>query len=165
LRLGTDNSEGNLTCYVDADWGGDCKDRKSNSGYCFNINGSTIHWSSKKQQSVALSSTEAEFVALAEAAKEGIWIERILKDLNETLRHPVTFYEDNQSCIKLLESKMFNQRSKHIETKYHFVCDLKNEGKINVEYCPTENMIADMLTKPLCKIKLNKFREDIGLVD
>ncbi len=102
---------------------------------------------------------------MAEAAKEVIWIERILKDLNETQQHVAKFYEDNQSCIKMLEIERFNQRTKHIETKYHFVCDLKKEGKIQVKYCPTEDMVADMLTKPLSKIKLNKFRDAIGLVD
>lgn len=165
LKLGATDGKGNLVCYVDADWGGDCKDRKSNSGYCFNVYGSTIHWSSKKQQTVALSSTEAEFVALAEAAREGIWIERILNDLHENLPNPLKFYEDNQSCIKMLESEKFNQRTKHIETKYHFICDLKKDRTIEVEYCPTEDMIADMLTKPLNKIKLQKFRESIGLND
>jgi hypothetical protein len=104
LKLGSAEKASNrqLFCYADADWGSDIQDRKSNSGYCFQFLNSTIMWSSRKQSMVTLSSTEAEYIALAEALKEAVWIRRILEDLNQVVVGPTVVYEDNQSCIRLI---------------------------------------------------------------
>ena len=110
-----------------------------------------------------MSSTEAEYIALAEASQEGIWIRRLLEDFEGKTTGMPLMYEDNQSCLKLLDDKMFNNRTKHIDTKYHFIRDMKQQQLMEYRYCPTEKMIADMLTKPLGKIKLRMFSEMCGL--
>lgn len=152
-----------LTCYADADWGNDPADRKSNTGYCFMFMGATVSWKCHKQTMVTLSSTEAEFIALAEAAQETIWMARVINDLNHAVS-TITMYEDNQSCIHLLQNGNNSLRTKHIDTKYHFVRDMVNNKVIRVEYCPTEDMIADLLTKPLEAVRLNRLTIAIGLM-
>jgi hypothetical protein len=161
LILGQKQDSTELVCYADADWGNDPADRKSNTGYCFKFMGSVVYWKSHKQTMVTLSSTEAEYISLAEAAQEAIWMTRILKDLNQIV-NTVVMYEDNQSCIHMLKNGN-NLRTKHIDTKYHFVRELVKTKAISVEYCPTENMIADMLTKPLEAVRLNKLTVAMGL--
>lgn len=100
LYLQTEQSKiDSLLGYADADWAGDFSDRKSNSGYVFLLNGSTISWAARKQDCVALSSTEAEYIALAEAIEEGIWLKQLLSDFKYDVNFKIL--EDNQSCIKL----------------------------------------------------------------
>lgn len=164
LKLGNDDNDGSFKCYVDADWAGDHNDRKSNTGYCFIFNGALIAWASRKQTSVALSSTEAEFVAFAEALRELIWIQRVLNDFDEELEEPIKVFEDNQGCIKLLNDRTCHQRVKHIDIKYKFVHDYISSKQIVAVYCPTDNMIADMLTKPLDGQKLSRHARGMGLI-
>lgn len=159
LKLG---NEGPLETYVDADWAGDRKDRKSNTGFVFRLGG-PISWAARKQQCVTLSSTEAEYVALSEASRELLWLLKLMKDLGETVANPITVQEDNQSCIAMLRSEGGNNRTKHIDTRYNFVKDLVSTGVMNVVYCPTGLMIADVLTKPLARVKLEQLRKKIGL--
>ena len=165
LRLGSsdDQSTHQLIGYADADWGGDAEERKSNTGYVFIFLGATISWASRKQSMVTLSSTEAEYIALAEAAQEAMYLCRILKDLNQPVEACV-IYEDNQSCIKILPNdQLTTRRTKHIDTKFHFVRELFKNGAIEIRYCPTDKMIADLLTKPLGAIKTEHFVRGIGL--
>ena len=155
LKLGNAAEQNeHLIGYVDADWSSDTDDRKSNTGYLFKYLGAPITWSSRKQTLVTLSSTEAEYVALSEAVKESLWIRRLLRDFNQDIDGPVIIYEDNQSCIKLLQDKKVHPRTKHISTKYHFVRDLYEKNDIAVTYCPSTQMTADLLTKPLGAVKL-----------
>lgn len=164
LELGNDENNGSLKCFVDADWAGDHIDRKSNTGYCFIFNGALIAWTSRKQTSVALSSTEAEIVAFAEASRELIWIERLLNDFDENIIAPINIFEDNQGCIKILNDRTSHQRVKHIDIKYKFVHDLITTKIVTAIYCPTGDMIADMMTKPLEGAKLIKHVKAIGLM-
>lgn len=162
LVLGIDSSQ--LEVFVDADWAGDSKDRKSTSGFLFRYAGGMIGWNARKQDNVTLSSTEAEYVAMADCCKELTWILRLFNDLKIVTTLPVKINEDNQSCIKQLSAPNINRRSKHIETKYHFIRQLKQDGIINPQYLPTEDMIADMMTKPLYGIKLSKFRDQARVI-
>lgn len=164
LKMGNEEDDISFKCYVDADWAGDHIDRKSSSGYCFIFNGALISWVSRKQSSVSLSSTEAEFIAFSEAVRDLIWIERILNELYETIETPIKIFEDNQGCIKLLNNQVCHQRVKHIDIKYKFVHGYMTSSKIAAIYCPTDNMIADMLTKPLDGPKLSKHTRAIGLI-
>lgn len=149
--------------FADADWA-QCKtDRKSNSGFVFKYNGSCISWCCRKQDCVSLSSTEAEYISLCEAAQEAMWLRRLLTDFGIKLSEPSIIFEDNQSCLKLVKNEKFSRRSKHIETKYHFIKDLRDKEVIRLMYCPTELMEADMLTKPLNAIKIKQFRKQLGL--
>lgn len=164
LKLSDDKHDETLKCYVDADWAGDQRDRKSNSGYCILFNGALISWASRKQTTVALSSTEAEFIAFSEAVKDIIWIKRLLADFEQRVDTPVQMFEDNQGCIKLLNNGTCNQRVKHIDIKYKFVQEYISKKEVTAIYCPTKTMIADMLTKPLDGSRLSQHVKAIGLL-
>lgn len=167
LVLGSRKREekGILLGYSDADWAQDVEDRKSNTGYLFKFNGGTVSWACRKQSCVALSSTKAEYIALAETCQEAVWLRNLLKDFNEEQTQPTVIFEDNQSCIKLVNKDKYSKRTKHVSTKYHFVKNLKDTGITNYLYCPTEVMVADILTKPLARIKLMSLRQRSGLID
>lgn len=107
---------------------------------------------------------EAEFIALAEACKEALWIKRLLKDFNES-GVQANILEDNQSCLGMIKNNKFSHRSKHIDTRYHFVKNLLEKNLIQFQYCSTADMVADILTKPLARIKLEKFRLLCELVE
>ena len=123
-----------------------------------------ISWNSKKQPTVALSTTEAEYMAACEATKEAIWLRKLLTDLGYSPNSPTTIFQDNQSCIKLARNPMFHTRSKHIDIRHHFIRETIENKSIDLTYCSTENMIADILTKPLARQKFEKFRPSLGLV-
>ncbi|XP_055622459.1 uncharacterized protein LOC129766024 [Toxorhynchites rutilus septentrionalis] len=150
-----------LVGYADADWASDVTDRKSVSGYLFKVFGCPVSWCSKKQQTVATSSSEAEYVALSLAATKAIWLNGVLEDLQEASA-PVTIYEDNRGCIcmaKNLEMK----RTKHIEVKHHFLRDHVASGSLKIEPTKTEDQIADIFTKPLESTRFKVLRSNLGL--
>ena len=107
--------------YSDADWAGDRQDRKSTSGYLFQIAGGPISWRSKKQDTVALSTAEAEYVALSFASQETIWLRRLTSELNSPPDGPTTILEDNQSAIAMARNPQFHGRAKHIDIRHHFI--------------------------------------------
>lgn len=148
----------NLVGYVDSDWGGDTKDRKSVSGYLLKINNNIVHWSTKKQACVALSTTESELIALCACASEGLWLKKIILDLNCNIQSFVV-NEDNQGCLHIIINPERNARVKHIDIKYKYICEKVKSKEIIVKYISTENQIADVLTKALLKCKFVKFRD------
>ncbi|KAG5895222.1 hypothetical protein JTB14_035394 [Gonioctena quinquepunctata] len=165
IKLGEISSnidEDILYGYADADWAGDRSDRKSNSGYLFKFMGAMIDWRCKKQTCVALSSTEAEFISLSEASQQAIYLKGLLQDFQQDVTTTVMF-EDNQSCLKLLDNEIISDRTKHIETKYNFVKNLKLTNKITFQYCPSHSILADFLTKPLAPEKLRNNIEMVGM--
>lgn len=141
--------------YCDADWGGDQRDRKSTSGYLFLFANCLIMWGSKKQSSVSLSSTEAEYISMSMAASEACWLINLLHDLDVKNVCPVKLYCDNQSAI-LNASTDSVKRLKHVDIRYHFIKDLITNKKIDIQYVSTCEQLADMLTKSLCKDLLIK---------
>lgn len=150
--------------YSDANWAEDKETRKSNSGYVFFLNGGVISWSCRKQTCVSLSSTEAEFIALSDTCQETIWLRRLLVDMHEAMKNPTLIYEDNQSCLKIIKEEKFSNRTKHIDTRFHFVKDHVEKGHIHCKFCPTEIMIADILTKPLPRIRHVALREKCKVI-
>lgn len=167
LRLKLSNIMSNskqLIGYADANWAEDKESRKSNSGFVFFFNGGTISWACRKQSCVALSSTEAEFISLSEACQEAQWLRKLLQDLNHNIDIPTTINEDNQSCLKIIKEEKFSNRTKHIDTKFHFVKDYVDRKIVNCVYCPTDTMIADLLTKPLSFAKHSFFTEKCNLI-
>jgi transposase InsO family protein len=158
------NSEPDLLAFVDADWASDINDRRSTTGFVFLISGGAVSWSSKKQTSVALSSTEAEYMAAAAATKEAIWLKTFLSELDFSKTHPITLQIDNQSAILLAKNAMFHERTKHIAIRYHFIREKLEEGEICVEYVPTNEQVADVLTKPLTREKHGRFVEGMGVL-
>lgn len=153
-----------LHAYVDANWAEDRTTRKSNSGYVFLLNGAVVSWCCRKQTCVSLSSTEAEYVALAEACQEALWMRQLLKDMNQVVTTATTIYEDNQGCLCLTKSGKFSNRTKHIDTKFHFVKDCVDKQLIECKYCPTDLMVADLLTKPLPPKRHSILRQKCNVV-
>lgn len=151
-----------LCGFVDSDWASDVSDRKSTSGFILKVFGSTVLWSSRKQQMVTLSTTEAEYVAACCATQELIWLNKILHDMKVNLTLPIVMYEDNQGCIFLAKNSE-TKRSKHIDVKWHYLRNCVTEGQIKLEYIATEKQEADILTKPLPKPSFERHRSSIGL--
>jgi hypothetical protein len=158
------DGEVKLQGYTDSDWAGSATDRKSTSGCCFSLGSTMISWFSRKQTSVALSSAEAEYMAASTASCEAIWLRKLLAGLFDQELDPTVIYCDNQSCIKLSENPVFHDRSKHIEIMYHFIRDRIQKGAVKLQYVPTDQQVADILTKPLAKGKFEAFRDKLGLV-
>lgn len=151
--------------YSDANFAENIEDRKSNSGILCMMNGAPISWSSRKQGVVATSTTEAEFYAIAEAAKEMMWLHQLLKELNVIIELPIIISSDNQSAIKMLENEKFSQRTKHIDVQYHFLRDLIQNKTVKLSFVPTEINAADLLTKPLAGAKIKSLRKLSGFVE
>lgn len=157
-----DNSD--ITGFVDADWASDVVDRKSYTGYCFKYSGCVVSHECRKQQTVALSSTEAEYMAISEASKEAIFIKNLLSELLCRENLPILLYNDNQSAKKLTENCMYHKRSKHIDVRFHFIREAVEGQLIKIEFLSSSEMPADILTKSLCKIKHYYFMQKLGIV-
>jgi transposase InsO family protein len=134
--------------YADANWGGDKNDRKSTTGYVFIINNGAVSWTSHKQSTVALSTMEAEYMSLSDAAREVFARCQLFRGLNIIIPTPV-IYSDNQGAIAISENPTNYQRAKHIDIRYHFVRQAVQNNKIRIEYIPTNEQLADVLTKSL----------------
>jgi hypothetical protein len=150
--------------YSDADWGADVDDRKSISGFVFMLGGAAISWSSKKQSSPATSSCEAEYMAVSHAARHAIWLRRLLSDLSIPTLSSTTLFMDNLSALTHTQETMFSQRTKHIDIQYHFIRHHVLNGTIATYYCPTEIMVADIMTKPLPRVRHDDLTYDLGLL-
>lgn len=163
LNLSNDENEQSLVGYADANWAEERTERKSNSGRIYFYNGGTIGWSCQKQSIVATSTCEAEFISLSEASKDAKWLRQLLEEIHYPINEPTLIYNDNQSCLRLVNDDKFSFRTKHIDTKYKLTKDLVKKGIIRCTYCPTEEMIADILTKPLTAPKHVTLREKCNL--
>jgi hypothetical protein len=146
-----------LSGYTDSDWAGSIADRISTSGCCFNLGSAMISWQSRKQSSIALSTAEAEYIAVCYASYEAIWLRKLLTGLFDLEMEATTILCDNQSCIKMTENLVFHDRSKHIEIRYHYIRDMVQRGAIKLQYISTDEQIANVLTKPLSRVKFEYF--------
>jgi len=149
---------------MDADWATDEKDHRSISGYCFYFLHSLVSWSSMKQKTVSLSSTELEYYAMTHAMKEALWIRLFLTIHSFPVPCPFPLLCDNQSMLALVESEAISSRSKHIDVHYHFICDHISEGSFQVTWIPTSDMTADIFMKPLLPPLFIKHRDTLGLI-
>ena len=149
--------------FSDADFAGDIDDRKSTSGYMFQMSGAAISWRSKKQACVALSTAEAEYIALASAGQEAVWIRQLLSDMRSTPIGPTMIFEDNQSTISMVKNPHYHGRAKHVDIKFHFIQELAKTETVQLEYCCSDDMLADMLTKGLPREHFVKLRELSGV--
>ena len=156
-------ADGNLIGYSDADWAGDVDERHSTSGNVFLLAKGAVSWLSKKQATVALSTAEAEYVALSAATQEAIWLRRLLADVGEPLEDPIVINEDNQGAIAIAKNPVGHARTKHIDMRYHFVREGVQNGAIILKYVASGDMIADILTKPLPKHPFEKFVIELGM--
>ncbi|XP_061886352.1 uncharacterized protein LOC133636375 [Entelurus aequoreus] len=156
------SDSGALIGFSDADWAGDQDDRRSTTGNVFLLSGGAVSWLSKKQATVALSTAEAEYIALSQAAQEGIWLKRLLSDLGVKTMSTVIL-EDNQGAIAIAKNPVNHSRTKHIDFRYHYIRECVQNGQIELQYCPTNDMKADIFTKPLPRQKFEYLRGEIGL--
>lgn len=136
--------------FTNSDYAGDLDDRKSTSDHVFMMGMGAVSWSSKKQQVISLSTTEAEFIVGASCACQAVWLRRrMLEELNCPQLESTPVYCDNSSTIKLSRNLVLYGRSKHIDVRHHFLLDLTKDGTIDLVFCESENHIVDILTKPL----------------
>jgi hypothetical protein len=152
-----------VEAYVDADWANDKEDRRSYTGFIFKLAGGPISWESRKQRTVALSSTEAEYMALSDGAKEAMFLKNILLELFGK-KDAIVIYNDNQSAQKLSVNHMLNRRTKHIDIRNHFIRDAVTKGDIILKYQPTDEMPADILTKGVPGPRHRELVELIGII-
>ena len=149
--------------FTDAD-GASQEHRRAISGYAFIMDGGAISWSSRKQELVTLSTAEAEYVAATHAAKECIWLRRLTGEILPTDDDPpTTLYCDNQAALKLAQDDNYHARTKHIDIRYHFIRDVVKRELIELQYCPTDDMTADILTKALPRWKVSQHALGLGL--
>ena len=147
-----------LQGFCDSDWGSS-EDRKSITGYCFQLcHDSFVSWKSRKQQTVSLSTCEAEYIALATATQEAKFLRQLFSDMTnvEVCNISVQMYVDNQGAIALAKNPVQHQRCKHVDIKYHFIRDEVKKGTISLNYVPSQENVADIFTKPLPRAKFQK---------
>ena len=149
--------------YCDSDYAGDTTTSKSTSGYVFTCANAAITWKSQKQSRVALSTTEAEYTAAAEAIKEAVWLRHLQQDLLIPISARITLYCDNQGALALSKKPINHTRTKHVTTRYHFVREAVDTNEISMQYLQTNEMLADILTKGLERIKHERFSSGMGL--
>lgn len=149
--------------YCDADYAGDIDTRRSTTGYVFTLNGGAISWQSKRQPTVAASTTEAEYMAAAAAVKEGLWLRKLLNDFSIHVQ-PVNILADNQSAIKILRNPISSLRSKHIDVIHHFARERVMRNEVAFTYAPTNQMIADVFTKALAGEKFAYCCQGMGVM-
>lgn len=149
--------------FTDADWANH-NDRKSFGGYAFIFAGVAVSWPVKKQNCVSISSTEAEYINLAEGAKEAIYLKSILFEICGKT-DPIDMYSDNQSAIALSKNPLTTNKTKHIDITHHFIREKVNDKNIVLKYLSTAEMPADFLTKPLPREKHIFCAEALGITN
>lgn len=150
--------------YCDSDYASCIVNRRSTSGYSFHLAGGAVSWRSKQQTSTAVSSVEAEYIAMCSATKQALWLSRLLSDLSGRPElFVIKIKVDNQGAISIAKNTIDNDRTKHIDVQYHFTREKFEQNKVDFEYCPTSDMVADTLTKPLLRVNFEKFRIGLGL--
>jgi transposase InsO family protein len=154
-----------LLGYTDSDWAGSVDDMKSTSGYAFSLGSGFFSWASKKQATVAQSTAEAEYIAAAEATSQAIWLRRILEEMGEIQDESSIIYCDNKSTIAITKNPVHHSRTKHIAIKYHFIREAEATKQIQLEYCTTEDQIADIFTKALPRSRFELLRTILGVTE
>lgn len=154
-----------LCGYTDFDWAASLDDRHSISANVFTLGSGVIRWSSKKQGSVALSSTEAEYIAASSAAFQAVWLRRMLAELQQRQDGATDIFCDNHSTIFMSRNPVYHQRTKHVDTRCHFIHELVVNGDISLVYCNTNEQLADIMIKALSKEKFIYFRAFLGVCD
>jgi hypothetical protein len=144
--------------FCDADYAGDEDTRRSTTAYVFMLGGAAVSWASKLQPTVALSSAEAEYMALSAGVQEAIHLRQLMADLGFPQREPTTVYEDNQGCIALSENPVMHKRTKHIDVRHHFIRERLESGEVALRYVATQNQLADLLTKALNRDVFQRLR-------
>jgi hypothetical protein len=163
LVYGPSNSSESFTSYSDADHGGNPDNGRSTGGYLLKIGSGAVSWSSKLQSLVALSTTEAEYIAAVDAGKEIVWMRQFLGELGYPQHNPSILRMDNQSAISVSKNPEHHGRMKHLDLRWYWLRDVVDAGILNPLFIPTKEMPADILTKPLMRAQVEMCRELMGL--
>jgi hypothetical protein len=153
-----------LIGYSDADWAGYKIDRKSTTGTCQFLGRSLVSWASKKQNSIALSTAEAEYIAAGHCCAQLLWMRQTLRDYGYKLTK-VPLLCDNESAIRMADNPVEHSRTKHIAIRYHFLRDHQQRGDIEIVYVSTKEQLADIFTKPLDEKTFTKLRNELNILD
>ncbi len=151
-----------LEGYTDTD-GSMAEDRHAITGYTFLIDSGAVSWSSKRQEIVSLLMTESKYVATMHSMKEALWLRSLLSEAFGSLTAATTLFSDNQAAIALTQDHQYHAHTKHIDVQYHFIRWVIEQGSLHLIYCPTDDMVADMLTKALPSAKVKHFATGLGL--
>ena len=152
-----------LHAFSDADWAGNKDDYSSNSAYIVYLGLNPISWSSRKQPTIARSSTEAEYRTVASTAAELNWVCFLLTDLGVTLPAISVIFCDNVGATQLCSNPIFHSRMKHVAIDYHFIRDRVQSGSLRVAHVSSKDQLADALTKPLPRTTFQLLKSKIGL--
>lgn len=163
LRLGGRNSDVDLVGWTDSDWAQDVDSRCSVGGFVFEVAGGMVSWSLKKQPTVALSTVEAEYMAASNASKEAIWLRVLLEDLGFKQTLATIIHGDNQGCITLSRNPVAHSCAKHIDIRHHFIRERIANSEVDLRYCSTKDMLADIFTEQLPREAFEKFRIALGV--
>ena len=152
-----------LVGYSDSDWAGNKDDGRSTTGFLFFLGNNAFTWSSKKQPIVTLSSCEAEYVAATSCVCHAIWLRSMLKELHMEQEDAYEIYVDNKSAINLAKNLVYHDRSKHINTRYHFIRECIARKDVRVIHTRSEDQVADIFTKPLNENDFSRQRMMLGV--
>jgi hypothetical protein len=153
-----------LTTYTDADWEGSIDDKKSTSGGALFLGNCLVSWLRKKQTSISLSTTEAEYIAATTCCTQVLWMKQTLKDIKVEYDQPISIICDNTSAINISKNLVMHSKMKHIPIKYHFLREQVVEQSVKLEYIATKEQVADIFTKPLPRDTFEYLRQKLGVI-
>ncbi|CAL5331407.1 unnamed protein product [Camellia sinensis] len=149
--------------FSDSDWGGSIDDMRSTTGFCFSFGSGMFSWCSRKQEIIAQSTAEAEYVAATAAVNQALWFRKLLTDLHMEQEESTQIFVDNQAAISISNNPVFHGKTKHFKIKLYFLREVQKEGEVLLLHCKTENQVADILTKALSKARFEFLREKLGM--
>jgi len=150
--------------YSDADWAGNADDRKNTLGGCFYVGNNLVAWMSKKQASISLATTKAEYIAAGSSCTQLLWMKTLLGDYGFS-QGTMIIKCDNTSAINISKNPVQHSQTKHIDIRHHFLCDLVESEVVSLSFIPTKNQLADILTKPLDGGRFESLRKAIGVCE
>ena len=153
----------NFHGFSDSDWAGCADDMRSTSGYCFTFGSEIFSWCSKKQDVIAQSTAEAEYVAAAAAVNQALWIRKLMTDLHMKQEDCTQIFVDNEAAISISNNPVFHGKTKHFKIKLYFLREVQKEGEVQLIFCKTEDQSADIFTKALPKERFEFLRQKLGV--
>ena len=149
--------------FSDSDWGGSLDDMKSTSGFCLTLGSGVFSWSSKKQEIVAQSIAEAEFITATSAVNQALWLRKIMADLHMEQKESTKVFVDNQATIAISNNPVFHGKTKHFNIKLYFLREVQQKDEVSLQYYNTNDQLADIFSKALSRSRFEFLREKLGV--